>query len=100
APFAVDDHEIHVTASVGISVYPRDAADLATLTRNADTAMYQAKNKGKNAFATFHPEMDKRAQKRMSMESNLRKALERNELTLYYQPQVHLPSGSIVGVEA
>ena len=100
APFPVDVHEIHVTASVGISVYPRDAADLATLTRNADTAMYQAKNEGKNAYATFHPEMDKRAQKRLSIESNLRKALERSELTLHYQPQVHLQSGSIVGVEA
>lgn len=100
APFDIDVHEIYVTASVGISMYPDDAADLETLTRNADTAMYQAKNKGKNAFEKFHPEFDQRAQKRLSLETSLRKALERNELQLYYQPQIAVSSGSVVGVEA
>ena len=100
APFDVDIHEIYVTASVGISVYPDDAADLETLTRNADTAMYQAKGKGKNAWEQFHPELDQRAQKRLSLETNLRKALERGELQLYYQPQVSLRDGKLVGLEA
>ena len=100
APFDVDIHEIYVTASVGISVYPDDAADLETLTRNADTAMYQAKGKGKNAFEQFHPELNQRAQKRLSLETNLRKAMERGELLLYYQPQVHLRDGKLVGLEA
>ncbi len=100
APFDVDIHEIYVTASVGISVYPDDAADLETLTRNADTAMYQAKGKGKNAWEQFHPELDQRAQKRLSLETNLRKALERGELQLYYQPQVSMRDGKLVGLEA
>lgn len=100
APFDIDVHEIYVTASVGISMYPEDAADLETLTRNADTAMYQAKNKGKNAFEKFHPEFDQRAQKRLSLETSLRKALERKELQLYYQPQIAMSNGSVVGVEA
>ena len=100
APFDIDIHEIYVTASVGISVYPDDAADLETLTRNADTAMYQAKGKGKNAWEQFHPELDLRVQKRLSLETNLRKALERGELQLHYQPQVSLRDGKLVGLEA
>ncbi|WP_420476058.1 putative bifunctional diguanylate cyclase/phosphodiesterase [Noviherbaspirillum sp. ST9] len=100
APFDVDIHEIYVTASVGISIYPDDASDLETLTRNADTAMYQAKGRGKNAFEQFHPELDKRVQKRLSLETSLRKAIERDELMLYYQPQVNLRDGRLVGLEA
>jgi diguanylate cyclase len=100
APFDVDIHEIYVTASVGISVYPQDAADFETLTRNADTAMYQAKGKGKNAFERFHPELDQRVQKRLALETNLRKALERGELCLYYQPKVDLHGKHVVGLEA
>jgi diguanylate cyclase (GGDEF)-like protein len=100
APFDIDVHEIYVTASVGISTYPDDARDLETLTRNADTAMYQAKGKGKNAYEMFHPELDQRVQKRMSLEMNLRKAIGRDELLLYYQPQVSLRDGRLVGVEA
>jgi diguanylate cyclase (GGDEF)-like protein len=80
ASFDVDIHEIYVTASVGISIYPDDARDMETLTRNADTAMYQAKGKGKNAYEKFHPELDQRVQRRLSLETNLRKALERGEL--------------------
>ena len=98
-PFEIGSHEIYVTASVGISIYPDDAPDLETLTRNADTAMYQAKGKGKNAYEKFHPELDQRVQKRMSLETNLRKALERSELQLYYQPQVSLKDGRLVGLE-
>lgn len=100
APFDVDVHEIYVTASAGISSYPDDAADMETLTRHADNAMYQAKSKGKNAYEKFHPELNRRVQKRLSIESSLRKALERGELMLYYQPQVSLRDGRLVGLEA
>jgi diguanylate cyclase len=100
APFEVDGHEIYVTASVGISLYPDDALDLDTLTRNADTAMYQAKGKGKNGYEKFHPELDRRIQKRLSLESKLRKALERAELSLHYQPQFRISDGHLVGLEA
>jgi len=100
APFNVDEYEIYVTASIGISLYPQDAFDVQTLTRNADTAMYQAKGKGKNAREKFCPEMDRRAQVRLSLEANLRKALERDELLLFYQPQIDLRTGQIYGVEA
>jgi len=99
APFEIDVHEIYVTASVGISIYPDDAPDMETLMRNADTAMYQAKGKGKNAYEEFHPELDQRVQKRLSLETKLRKALERGELQLYYQPQIGLKDSRLVGLE-
>ncbi|HEY8607517.1 MAG TPA: EAL domain-containing protein [Noviherbaspirillum sp.] len=100
APFDVDVHEIYITASAGLSIYPDDARDAETLIRNADTAMYQAKGKGKNGYESFHPELDYRVQKRLSLETNLRKALDRGELTLHYQPKVSLRDGRLVGVEA
>lgn len=100
APFDVDVNEIYVTASIGISMFPDDAGDLETLTRNADTAMYQAKGKGKNACEKFHPELDQRVQKRLSLETKLSKALERGELALYYQPQIRLSDGKLVGLKA
>ncbi|WP_317205053.1 putative bifunctional diguanylate cyclase/phosphodiesterase [Janthinobacterium sp.] len=100
APFGLDSHQLYVSASIGVSLYPVDAQDAQTLTRSADTAMYHAKNRGKNCYAAFVPEMELRAQKRLAMEANLRKALERGELHLHYQPQIDLRSGRIVGVEA
>lgn len=99
-PFDIDVHDIYVTASIGISIFPDDADDLETLTRNADTAMYQAKGKGKNTFEQFHPDLDKHAQKRLSLETSLRKAIERGEFQLYYQPQISMRTGGIVGLEA
>ncbi|MBC7860874.1 MAG: EAL domain-containing protein, partial [Burkholderiaceae bacterium] len=99
APFGLDSHQLYVSASIGVSLYPLDARDVQTLTRNADTAMYHAKNQGKNCYAAFLPEMELRAQKRMLIEANLRRALERGELTLHYQPQIDLESGHMVGVE-
>lgn len=100
APFALGMHEFYVTASVGVSLYPQDATDLQTLTRNADTAMYHAKAKGKNAFAKFLTEMDTRVQHRLSMETKLRKAISRDELVLHYQPQLNVRTGKVIGVEA
>ncbi|HAT33946.1 MAG TPA: GGDEF-domain containing protein, partial [Janthinobacterium sp.] len=99
-PFALLHHQLYVSASVGTSLYPLDAGDAQTLTRSADTAMYQAKNMGKNCHVGFRPEMELRAQKRLLMEANLRRALTRGELYLHYQPQIDLRSGRIVGVEA
>jgi len=99
-PFALEGHQLYVSASIGVSLYPFDAQDVATLTRNADTAMYHAKHQGKNRYAVFQSEMELRAQRRLRMEANLRKALQNEELYLHYQPQIDLRSGRIVGVEA
>ena len=99
-PFALEGHQLYVSASIGVSLYPFDAQDVATLTRNADTAMYHAKHQGKNRYAVFQPEMELRAQRRLRMEANLRRALQNEELYLHYQPQIDLRSGRIVGVEA
>ena len=100
APFALEGHQLYVSASIGVSLYPFDAQDVATLTRNADTAMYHAKHQGKNRYAVFEAEMEQRAQRRLRMEANLRRALQNDELYLHYQPQIDLGSGRIVGVEA
>ena len=99
-PFQCGAHEIHVSASIGTSCYPQDAADAQTLIRSADTAMYQAKYKGKNTFAAFAAEMDLRAQKRRSLESALRKAIAKGQMQLHYQPQAQLQDLQIVGAEA
>lgn len=99
-PFALQGHQLYVSASIGVSLYPFDARDVATLTRNADTAMYYAKREGKNRYAVFRAEMEERAQRRLRIEANLRRALQNDELYLHYQPQIDLRSGRIVGVEA
>jgi diguanylate cyclase (GGDEF)-like protein len=100
APFTLDGHQLYISASIGVSLYPRDAADARTLTRSADTAMYHAKSRGKNGFEVFQPVMEERAQKRLKLEANLRRALEQDELELHYQPQIDVRSGRVVGVEA
>ncbi|MFZ6649340.1 putative bifunctional diguanylate cyclase/phosphodiesterase [Undibacterium sp. TJN25] len=99
-PFIVDKQEIYITCSIGISSFPDGGLDRTSLTRNADTAMYRAKAKGKNAFEKFHPEMDTAIKKRANIASNLRKALERGELALYYQPKVSLVDDKVIGFEA
>jgi len=99
-PFALDGHQLYLGASIGVSLYPFDARDGATLTRNADTAMYHAKHQGKNRYAAFQSDMALRAQRRLRIEANLRQALQDGELCLHYQPQIDLRSGRIAGVEA
>lgn len=99
-PFWIGTHEIFVSASIGLSFYPADAHDTQELIRNADAALYAAKARGKGSFELFTPAMNERAQQRLSLESRLRRALERQEFVLHYQPQVELGSGRIVGVEA
>ena len=99
-PCVVGEYELHITPSIGISLFPDDAADLDELIRNADAAMYHAKEHGRFNFQFFTPEMNSRAYERLSLESRLRQAIEREEFALHYQPQVDLKTGAIVGVEA
>ncbi|QDZ28375.1 EAL domain-containing protein [Noviherbaspirillum sp. UKPF54] len=100
APILLRDQEIAVTCSIGISAYPHDADDPHTLLKYADTAMYHAKEKGRNTFERYTAEMHSRVNEHLLIESNLRRALERNEFLLHYQPLVDLGSGRIVGAEA
>jgi diguanylate cyclase (GGDEF)-like protein/PAS domain S-box-containing protein len=93
-------HDLHVTTSIGVSVYPDDGLDAETLIKNADTAMYQAKENGRQSYQFFKPSMNVRAVERQSIEENLRRALERQEFTLHYQPKINLVRGEITGAEA
>jgi diguanylate cyclase len=99
-PFVTLGQEFHVTASIGISTYPTDGDDEKSLMKNADIAMYRAKEEGKNNFQFYSDELNVHSFERLAMESNLRRALERNEFQLHYQPKVDLRTGRITGVEA
>jgi diguanylate cyclase (GGDEF)-like protein len=99
-PHSIDEHDLHVTTSIGVSVYPDDGLDAETLIKNADTAMYQAKENGRQGFQFFKPVMNARAVERQSIEESLRRASERQEFALHYQPKVNLMTGAITGAEA
>lgn len=99
-PFLIDGHQLHTSTSIGISVFPLDGVDAASLIKNADTAMYHAKERGRNGYQFFRHDMNARAVERQLIESNLRRALERAEFALHYQPKLDLASGAITGVEA
>ncbi|WP_413303191.1 EAL domain-containing protein [Bacillus sp. 1P10SD] len=99
-PIEVNKQEFFVTPSIGISLYPSDGLDEETLIKNADTAMYQAKERGKNNFRFYSSNLNGNSIRKMELENGLRKALEKNQLTLHYQPQVSLATGEIVGIEA
>jgi len=100
APFALRGHDVVVSASIGIALYPNDARDQDALLMNADMAMYHAKERGRNSYQFYSKSMNATAFERLSLESDLRKALEREELTLFYQPKIDICRDSIVGVEA
>jgi len=100
APLAIDGHTLHVTCSIGIALYPRDATDARTLLRNADAAMYRAKQEERNAARFYTEEMNRKALERLALEEDLHRALERGEFLLHYQPRVDLVSGEITGFEA
>ncbi|MGG3562255.1 EAL domain-containing protein [Neobacillus rhizosphaerae] len=99
-PIEVNNQEFFVTPSIGISLYPSDGLDEETLIKNADTAMYQAKERGKNNYRFYSSNLNGNSIRKMELENGLRKALEKNQLTLHYQPQVSLATGEIVGIEA
>jgi EAL domain-containing protein (putative c-di-GMP-specific phosphodiesterase class I) len=96
----VDGQEFLVSASIGISTFPDDGADAETLLKNADIAMYRAKDLGRNNYQFYSAQMNKHTFERLAMESSLRRAVERNEFLLHYQPKLDLRTGAIAGVEA
>jgi diguanylate cyclase (GGDEF)-like protein len=99
-PMQLSGHECHTTASIGIAVYPENGADAATLTKNADIAMYLAKEDGKNGFRFFSGEIKAQSIERLRLETELRRAVARQQFSLHYQPKVDMESGQITGVEA
>ena len=99
-PVALSGHEVTVTVSMGISLYPDDATDGEEMIRNADAAMYQAKGAGRNTFQFYTSDLNQHTLEMLSMESGLRRAIERQEFVLYYQPQVDIASGCVIGAEA
>src|SRR5712692_10425180 len=99
-PFFVDGQEFLMSASIGISTFPDDGADVETLVKNADIAMYRAKDQGRNNYQFYSAQMNKHTFERLAMESSLRRAVERNEFLLHYQPKLDLRTGAIAGVEA
>ena len=99
-PMQIGGHECHTTASIGIAMYPENGADAQTLTKNADMAMYLAKEDGKNGFRFFSGEVKAQSIERLTLETDLRRAVEREQFSLHYQPKVDMESGQITGVEA
>ena len=100
APHRIDQHELRVTGSIGIVVYPDDGTEADVLLKHADFAMYHAKDQGRNNYQFFEPDLNVRALERQVLESGLRRAIDCQELVLHYQPKINLDSGAIVGAEA
>ncbi len=100
APHLIDGQELHVSLSIGISIYPDDGDNVDTVMQNADTAMFHAKANGRNRYQFFRTDMNTRAIRRLAVESSLRRALRQSEFVLHYQPQIDLVSGAMIGAEA
>ena len=99
-PYQIAGRELHVTTSIGISIYPEDGLTVADLTKNADAAMYQAKEQGRNNYRYYTSELTRSAFERLLLETELRSALKQDQLLLYYQPQISLTNGEMTGAEA
>jgi len=99
-PLVIEGQEIYVTASVGVSLFPQDAQQAAPLIRHADVAMYRAKQLGRNCVHFYHPGLDRHSLERLSLENRLRRAVDRQEFVLHYQPKLNTQSGNICGIEA
>ncbi len=99
-PYQIAGRELHITTSIGISIYPDDGLTVADLTKNADAAMYQAKEQGRNNYRYYTSELTRTAFERLLLETELRTAIEKDELLLYYQPQISLQTGEMTGAEA
>lgn len=97
---SIEKHDLHITASIGVSIYPDDGRDAETLIKNADTAMFHAKENGRQSFQFFRSAMNVQAVERQMIEEHLRRALERQEFTLHYQPKINIATGMVTGVEA
>jgi len=100
APVIVDGRPLVTTVSIGVSMYPRDGTDIGELLRHSDTAMYQAKDRGRNNFQLFSPGMDRKLKERIAIESSLRTAIEQQQLDVHYQPIVDIESHRVTGMEA
>jgi diguanylate cyclase len=99
APFDVEDHELYTTPSIGIAVYPDDSTDVDALQKHAGAALSHAKQKGRNTFVFYSDEINSRSREKLNIETQLRRALERDELTLHYQPKIDVRSGKVVAAE-
>src|SRR5882757_5876622 len=100
APVPVDGRPLVTTVSIGVSLYPRDGANMGELLRHSDTAMYQAKDRGRNNFQLFSPGMDRKLKERMAIETSLRTALQRQQLDVHYQPIIDIETNRVVGLES
>lgn len=99
-PFFIDGNELHITTSIGIALYPDDGETIEALLKNSDTAMYRAKEQGKNNYQFYSPSMNAESLERMKLANSLHHALERDELNIYYQPLIDINTGQIVGIES
>ena len=99
-PLRFDSHDLYITTSIGVSLGPGDGIDAETLIKSVDNAMYRAKELGRNNYQFWSPALNVRAHERLAWERNIRRAIERNEFVLHYQPQFYMDSGVISGVEA
>ena len=99
-PFQAGEHEFFISASIGTSLYPQDGMDVATLVKNADAAMYRSKAKGRNRVEGYTRDLTAQAKERVALEHELRRAIERDELSLYYQPKLSLKTQQLIGAEA
>jgi predicted signal transduction protein with EAL and GGDEF domain len=98
-PFDLEGHELFISASIGITIYPNDATDISTMMTNADNAMYRAKDEGRNTFCFFTPEMNKHAKEMLKIENDLHHAIQKKELVPYFQPIIDINTGELSGTE-